>query len=452
MDAASRGAAALSSKDFNAAIHHYTSAISQSPQAVTYYIQRSIAYTRISPPRYTDALQDAEVAVVLAHKRQKRELIGQAQLRRAIVLFSLEQYEDSKKCFGWAKIFAPKDSALGIWEKKLERKEITGEGAIVKEVPEVDLQSLGKENAKNKEAAAKLDGEKLAESANNNSPTTQAEAAPTAVQTPPSKIRHDWYQNNTSVTVNLMAKGIPKDKAQVDLQPNSLSISFPLPTGSDYDFSLDPLFSSINPTASTYRILGTKVEFVLEKSVPGQKWASLEGTHKHPDPSDDSSVDDSVKKAVLAQAAPVRETAPAYPTSSRTGPKNWDKISQDLTAKKSASKSIKKKRSSSKESSPSSSRSSSPGASNSKTKPTTTTIDDGELEKYNSSEDEAGGDPVNGFFKKLFKNADPDTKRAMMKSYQESNGTALSTNWSEVGKGKVETTPPDGMEAKRWGE
>jgi suppressor of G2 allele of SKP1 len=30
----------------------------------------------------------------------------------------------------------------------------------------------------------------------------------------------------------------------------------------------------------------------------------------------------------------------------------------------------------------------------------------------------------------------------MMKSYIESNGTALSTNWSEVGKGKVETSPP----------
>ena len=62
------------------------------------------------------------------------------------------------------------------------------------------------------------------------------------------------------------------------------------------------------------------------------------------------------------------------------------------------------------------------------------------------------GDPVNGFFKKLYKDADPDTRRAMMKSYQESNGTALSTNWAEVGKGKVETSPPDGMEAKKWGE
>lgn len=38
----------------------------------------------------------------------------------------------------------------------------------------------------------------------------------------------------------------------------------------------------------------------------------------------------------------------------------------------------------------------------------------------------------------------------MIKSYQESNGTALSTNWEDVKKGPVETQPPDGLEAKKW--
>ena len=52
--------------------------------------------------------------------------------------------------------------------------------------------------------------------------------------------------------------------------------------------------------------------------------------------------------------------------------------------------------------------------------------------------DDEGGDAVDSFFKKLYKGSDPDTRRAMMKSYQESNGTALSTNWEEVGKKRVE--------------
>eukprot|EP00792_Barthelona_sp_PAP020_P004519 TRINITY_DN2179_c0_g1_i1.p1 TRINITY_DN2179_c0_g1~~TRINITY_DN2179_c0_g1_i1.p1 ORF type:complete len:273 (-),score=91.12 TRINITY_DN2179_c0_g1_i1:19-837(-) len=38
---------------------------------------------------------------------------------------------------------------------------------------------------------------------------------------------------------------------------------------------------------------------------------------------------------------------------------------------------------------------------------------------------------------KLFENVDPDAQRAMMKSYEESGGTVLSTDWAEVSKGKV---------------
>ncbi|WFC97543.1 Cochaperone protein [Malassezia yamatoensis] len=63
----------------------------------------------------------------------------------------------------------------------------------------------------------------------------------------------------------------------------------------------------------------------------------------------------------------------------------------------------------------------------------------------------AGADAeLDTFFKKLYSNADDDTRRAMQKSFQESNGTALSTNWAEVGKNKMETRAPSGMIAKRY--
>ncbi|CAA6672902.1 unnamed protein product [Spirodela intermedia] len=53
-------------------------------------------------------------------------------------------------------------------------------------------------------------------------------------------------------------------------------------------------------------------------------------------------------------------------------------------------------------------------------------------------------------FRDLYQDADEDTRRAMKKSFVESNGTVLSTNWKEVGSKKVEGSPPQGMEMRKW--
>lgn len=75
-----------------------------------------------------------------------------------------------------------------------------------------------------------------------------------------------------------------------------------------------------------------------------------------------------------------------------------------------------------------------------------------ETEKSTDEDPNAGGDAaVNGFFQKLFANADDDAKRAMLKSYQESGGTTLSTNWADVARQKVEVKPPEGSEWRKWG-
>jgi suppressor of G2 allele of SKP1 len=164
--------------------------------------------------------------------------------------------------------------------------------------------------------------------------------------------------------------------------------------------------------------MSTKVEVSLRKKVPGQKWPALEGSAplKDVDLGPDSAAAKAAVMSSLAQPAVSlsSQAAPLYPTSSKSGPKNWDKLAETLTAKKKSTKKDKKDKNK-------------------------------EIEKSASSDEDDGidsdyetGDAVDGFFKKLYASADDDTKRAMMKSFQESNGTALSTNWSEVGKGKVE--------------
>lgn len=419
MDQAAKGAAALSSKDFPAAVSHYTDAIAINSQAVDYYVKRSTAYTRISPPNHAAALSDAEIALSLASKRGKRELIIQAQLRRAIAFFSLEKYGDSRQCFDWVKQMDEKEKSLKIWEMKLDTKlKALGEDdekaiTSVKQYPDVELPAptAGKKSA----TSTAVESDKPTTNVTEQPAKPQQPPKPEEVQTPADKIRHEWYQTHDNVVVSLFAKGVPKDKATIEILDQSLTISFPLPTGSDFDFSLDPLYDKVDAASSTAKVMSTKVEFTLKKSSPGEMWPKLESDTPviEADKEDKSDVCAEVKRAVLADRN--TNSAPSYPTSSKSGPKNWDKVAEDLTKKP------KKENKEGEEGG-----------------------DDG------VEDDFEGGDPVNGFFQSLYSKADPDTRRAMMKSYQESNGTALSTNWAEVGKGKVETQPPDGMEAKPW--
>ncbi|KAL8655037.1 MAG: hypothetical protein Q9226_003198 [Calogaya cf. arnoldii] len=410
MDQAAKGAAALVSKDFSAALTHYTEAIAINSQAVDYYIKRSTTYTRISPPDYQAALSDAEIALSLASKRATRELIIQAQLRRAIALFSLERYGDAKACFDWVKEMNKDEKSLQIWAIKIDNKLKALPEDDVKARPSIERYPDVKVPEQKKESKAS----KLPSSEPGQATSTGTEQPPKAegVQTPAHKIRHEWYQTDDTVVVSLFAKGVPKDKTTIDIQNTSLAVSFPLPTGSDFDFSLDPFYAKVDAAASTVKILSTKIEFLLKKVSAEDKWPSLESDAPHPAGDNDTNVSGAqhVKAAVLAEKS--TNAGPPYPTSSKTGPKNWDKVANDLTKKP-------KK--------------------------------DGEKGGDDGLDDEfEEGDPVNGFFKQLYSRADPDTRRAMMKSYQESNGTTLSTNWSEVGQGKVETQAPDGMEAKPW--
>jgi len=158
-------------------------------------------------------------------------------------------------------------------------------------------------------------------------------------------------------------------------------------THEDKELSLQPLKGQIDPEKSEYIVGKVKVEIRLVKMAPG-RWGTLVGDQ--PDP--------------VATFTPT----PAPSTETKKKHKNWDGITDKILSAE---------------------------------KPLT------------SDEDpNVGGDStVNEFFQKLFSGADEDTKRAMMKSYSESGGTTLSTNWDEVKKSSVEVKPPEGSEWKKWG-
>lgn len=74
---------------------------------------------------------------------------------------------------------------------------------------------------------------------------------------------------------------------------------------------------------------------------------------------------------------------------------------------------------------------------------------DKEIKKQEAEEKPEGDSALNALFKQIYERADENTRRAMIKSYQTSGGTVLSTNWDEVAskdyEGKDRPDPPEGQ-------
>ena len=85
------------------------------------------------------------------------------------------------------------------------------------------------------------------------------------------------------------------------------------------------------------------------------------------------------------------------------------------------------------------------------------TAPDWNVVEANAQKDEDDDKPegeaaLHKLFQKIYSGASDETRRAMIKSYQTSGGTVLSTNWKEVATKDYENdrTPPKGQEFRSW--
>ncbi|KAH7191991.1 SGS domain-containing protein [Fusarium flagelliforme] len=452
---AQQGLAAAEARNWDEAIDKLTTALETSKNPL-WLIARSKAL--INRKKFQEALDDANFAWHSAYERNKRPLLIEAHYRRAVAYFRLGQYANADACCIYAMRLVKGFPAV---EKQDPARAKCDENGFYK-VALSDAQEESKtdvvNNPGNKSALDQKDPpghkewriastlrmqilyamEKLPEDDPARKLTTtikpevkelaglsdlgikkSGEDVPAAAATKPAVVdnsppRIQEFQNNDTMSVSIFSKKVNKEKLQVKFGSDSVSLdSVVWPDGSEKPLSFS-LWGHINTETSTYRVTPNKVELTLKKRDPGM-WKQLKGEDNA------NPVSEKTESMIPAQEAtkPVQAAKPpseassspstviqdkgkgpaapetaTHPTSSKAGKKDWDNIGADI---------------------------------------------DSDEEK-----------DVNAFFKKLYKGSNPEQQRAMMKSFIESNGTSLSTDWNDVKDRTVETHPPEGVEARKW--
>lgn len=363
------GDKAIKEQDFLGAISKFNEAIKENPKSFAAHLKRSTAYQKLA--NYEAASRDISTAFTIAEDKGKRSEIGLCYFRLGLLNYLQKKKKLALMNLNKAKEYDCRESTLDMWKNKVEydlKKNPEVSDAQDNEIPELEI-----------DPEPELEPENKVDNATKQQSSTSIDVinkqAPLKI-----KIREDWYQTSKDIIITIYAKNIKQDQLTIKFEDQSVVVSFPNGSNSEYNYTLDPLYAKILPEQSSYKVYSTKLEIVLVKENVG-KWPTLEKSN------------DDTKLVVESKDVKENSQGLAYPTSSKKAI-NWSNFK----------------------------------------------IDD---------DDEKNDDP-NAFFAKLFKDTDEDSRRAMMKSYVESNGTVLTTSWDEAKNKKFETAPPDGMEEKKW--
>ena len=359
----------------------FNQAIEINPQPLDGYMVRCKVLIKLE--KFTLARNDAERVIQALRPKEDEQSVhntlSSAFMMGGVASFRLGEYDRAKDFFKEGNRF-DSSSKTGfnqwmIWcdEKTAKLKKIAAENEKVEKIAtaEAATSTIAKEQPTTSTPSANAE-----------------ETTPVNISMPTPKIKHDWYQTESAVVVEVRIKGLSKDHVTVEFQPRSLSVTAKLPqtqSSSDYSLEID-LSHDIQPEKSSFRVLSTKIEIKMLKK-DGIRWTVLEGEDPLPAAAATLSLETGNDKSVKP---------PTHPSG-----RDWSKIEKDI---------------------------------------------DKELE----SEKPEGEAALNDLFSKIYKDADESTRRAMNKSFQESGGTVLSTNWDEIKKERTEVKPPDGMEYKKW--
>lgn len=87
--------------------------------------------------------------------------------------------------------------------------------------------------------------------------------------------RHDFYQTSANVIASFFLKKIVKDTAKVEFRSKELALDLKTSDSPPKKYTAEvPLFGTIDPEKSSFKIMGTKLEVVLVKA-DGASWPVL---------------------------------------------------------------------------------------------------------------------------------------------------------------------------------
>jgi SGS domain/CS domain len=216
------------------------------------------------------------------------------------------------------------------------------------------------------------------------------------------------------VTISILEAQVKQEDLNVRLEPQHLVVTL-RKLGKDFTVIAGSLYREIDPTKSKINIKDEKVLVKLRKIEQNYDWPELMGkvidghTKKVANHDDNNKNDGGTGgDTPLQNNSSNNTTIPTIPpTSNKPRPyvshRDWDAIEKNIEAEE-------------------------------------------------KNQKPQGDEAMNKLFQQIYANASDDTKRAMIKSYQTSGGTVLSTNWEEVKQKdyEKERTAPKGQEWKSW--